>query len=62
MDLNTLRIIMTVISFAVFVGIIAWALAPANRAAFEEASLIPLGDDDNRDEPARTPGKGAYHG
>jgi cytochrome c oxidase cbb3-type subunit 4 len=58
MDLNTLRIIMTVISVAVFIGIIAWALAPANRTAFEEASLIPLADD----EPARTPGKGAYHG
>jgi len=54
MDLNTLRITMTLISFAVFIGIIAWALAPGNRAAFEEASLIPLSDD----EPAATPSKG----
>ncbi len=58
MELNTLRIIMTLVSFAVFIGIIAWALAPANRSAFEEASLIPLSDD----EPARSPGKGGQHG
>ena len=58
MDLNTLRIIMTLISFAVFIGIIAWALAPGNRAAFEEASLIPLSDD----APAVAPAKGVSHG
>jgi len=58
MDLNTLRITMTLISFAVFIGIIAWALAPGNRAAFEEASLIPLSDE----EPAATPAKGISDG
>ena len=58
MELNTLRIIMTLVSFAVFIGIIAWALAPANRAAFNEASMIPLADD----EPLRKPVEGAHHG
>ncbi len=58
MDLNTLRITMTLISFAVFIGIIAWALAPGNRVAFEEASLIPLTDD----EPAAAPAKGVSNG
>ena len=58
MDLNTLRITMTLISFAVFIGIIAWALAPGNRVAFEEASLIPLSDD----EPVAVPDKGVPHG
>lgn len=58
MDINTVRIIMTIVSFAVFAGIIAWALAPANRAAFQEAALIPLADDDT----IIPPGKGARHG
>ncbi len=58
MDLNTLRITMTLISFAVFIGIIAWALAPGNRSAFEEASRIPLSDD----EPVAVPAKGVSHG
>ncbi|MBL8385705.1 MAG: cbb3-type cytochrome c oxidase subunit 3 [Burkholderiales bacterium] len=58
MDLNTLRIIVTVTSFLVFLGIIAWAIAPANRASFERASMIPLNDDDTDS----LPGKGARHG
>ena len=45
MDLNTVRIIITIVSYAVFAGIIAWALAPANRQAFQQAALIPLDDD-----------------
>ena len=61
MDLNTVRIIMTIVSFAVFTGIIAWALAPANRQAFQEAALIPL-DDDAAIPPAQTMTKGARHG
>ena len=58
MELNTLRIIMTLVSFAVFAGIIAWAMAPANRAGFDEAARIPL-DDDDTDHAA---GKGAPNG
>jgi cytochrome c oxidase cbb3-type subunit 4 len=41
MDINTLRILVTVASFAAFVAILAWALAPANRARFESAGRIP---------------------
>ena len=58
MELNTLRIVMTLISFAVFIGIIAWTLAPGNRAAFNAASMIPLADD----EPLPNPVAGARHG
>ena len=61
MDLNTVRIIMTIVSFAVFAGIIAWALAPANRRSFQEAAMIPL-DDDTTTPPAQTMTKGARHG
>ena len=61
MDLNTVRIIMTIISFVVFAGIIAWAMAPANRKSFQEAALIPL-DDDDTIPPAKASMKGARHG
>ncbi len=55
MDLNTLRIITTILSFAVFLGIVAWAMSPANRKSFDTAARIPLVDDDDQLEP----GKGA---
>jgi cytochrome c oxidase cbb3-type subunit 4 len=41
MDINTVRVIVTVVSFAAFVAILAWALAPGNRSRFESAARIP---------------------
>ena len=38
MDINLLRETFTVVSFAVFVGIVAWAWSGANQARFEEAA------------------------
>jgi cytochrome c oxidase cbb3-type subunit IV len=35
----------------IFLGIVAWALWPANRARFRHAASIPLADDD--DEPLK---------
>jgi cytochrome c oxidase cbb3-type subunit 4 len=45
MDVNTLRIIATVVSFVVFIGIWGWAWSRKNRAAFEEAGRIPFEQD-----------------
>jgi len=42
MDINTLRIATTLISFAVFIVIVAWAMHPGARAGFEEAARLPL--------------------
>lgn len=42
MDVTTLRIIMTLTSFGVFLGIAYWAYARANRDRFEEAGRIPF--------------------
>ncbi len=42
MDINLLREVVTVLSFASFVGIVAWALHPGNRERFEEAARLPL--------------------
>jgi len=44
-DINTLRAIVTVLSFAVFIGICWWALSSKRAAAFEEAARLPLDDD-----------------
>ena len=42
MDLDFVRIVVTVLSFAAFLGIVAYAVYPGNRKRFDEASRIPL--------------------
>lgn len=48
MDINTLRIIVTLVSFIAFVGIIAWTLNPRNRAGFEVAERLPFQEEDKK--------------
>ena len=50
MDINTLRSIVTVIAFLVFVGIVIWAWSRRNQAAFDEAARLPFQQDDARRE------------
>ena len=45
MDVNTLRVLATVASFAAFVGIWGWAWARSNRSRFDEAGRIPFEQD-----------------
>ena len=45
MDINDLRTLVTLLSFACFIGIVAWACSPRRREAFREAALLPLEDD-----------------
>jgi cytochrome c oxidase cbb3-type subunit 4 len=45
MDINTLRIAATVVSFVTFIGILAWAYSRRNKAAFEAAGQIPFTQD-----------------
>lgn len=45
MDVNTLRIVATLLAFGAFVGIAAWAYARGNRARFDEAGRIPFEQD-----------------
>ena len=40
-DFNFLRITMTVVSFLVFAGVIAFAVLPQNRRRFERAAQLP---------------------
>ena len=41
-DINLLREIVTVASFSIFAGIVAWAASPRNAKRFEEAAKLPL--------------------
>jgi len=45
MDINDLRVIVTVLSFVAFVGICWWALSSKRKAAFDEAARLPLDED-----------------
>lgn len=42
MHINTLRAIVTLISFAVFIGIVAWAWSRRNKERFADAAQLPL--------------------
>ena len=46
--ITLLRVAVTVVSFAVFVGILAWAASARNRERFEEAARLPFEEGDDR--------------
>jgi cytochrome c oxidase cbb3-type subunit 4 len=48
MDVNDLRIAFTVISFAVFIGIVLWAYSGKRENEFQEAAQLALDDDSPR--------------
>jgi len=45
MDLNDLRMIVTVVTFLTFVGIVAWAYSSRRRQHYEHAARMALDDD-----------------
>jgi cytochrome c oxidase cbb3-type subunit 4 len=45
MDITTLRIVSTLASLAIFVGIWIWAFSRRNRDRFEEAARLPFEQD-----------------
>jgi cytochrome c oxidase cbb3-type subunit IV len=42
MDVNVLRVAVTVVSFIIFVAIVMWAWSHRNKAAFDEAAQLPF--------------------
>jgi cytochrome c oxidase cbb3-type subunit 4 len=48
MDINDLRIVVTLLSFVAFAGIVVWAWSKRNRAAFQEAAMLPFAEEPNR--------------
>ena len=45
MDVNILRIAVTLLSFAAFIGILVFACSRRNAAAFSEAAQLPFLDE-----------------
>jgi len=46
MDLNTVRTIILLVLFVSFIGVCIWAWSKTRKAAFDEASRLPLEEDD----------------
>lgn len=46
MDINVLRSIVTVLTFVVFIAIVAWAWSGRNAKSFDEAAQLPFGQDE----------------
>ncbi len=46
MDVNTLRSVVTVLTFILFLGILVWTLSKRRSEDFEEAAKLPFGQDD----------------
>lgn len=46
MDIGTIQSIWTIVVMVIFVGIIIWAWSGKRRKSFDEASRIPLDDDE----------------
>jgi len=57
MDVNDLRIAVTLLSFVCFAGIVAWTVSRRNKPSFDEAALIPF----TVDEMAPVPARGKSH-
>jgi cytochrome c oxidase cbb3-type subunit 4 len=45
MDVNDLRIVLTVLSFVVFIGIVIWAYSGRRKGQFEEAARLAVDDE-----------------
>ncbi|CDS53250.1 Cytochrome c oxidase subunit CcoQ [Polaromonas sp. CG9_12] len=57
MDINTLRSIVTVATFLVFIGIVAWAWSSRNAKGFDEAAQLPFAQDESVQRPETGQGR-----
>ena len=61
MDLNTLRSLVTLLSFIAFIGVVLWAWSGKNRDRFQQAAMLPFADDNDDPEHAQLPRHRAKH-
>ncbi len=47
MDMVTLRSMMTLIAFVIFLGIIGWAWSSRRKPDFDEAARLPFDEEDD---------------
>jgi cytochrome c oxidase cbb3-type subunit 4 len=45
MDITTMRIVATLVSFAAFIGIVIWVMDRRKSQQFQDAAELPLKDD-----------------
>jgi cytochrome c oxidase cbb3-type subunit 4 len=43
--INLIRTVVTVASFVIFLGLMAWAWSARRKSDFEQAALLPFADD-----------------
>jgi cbb3-type cytochrome oxidase subunit 3 len=55
MDINDLRVAVTVASFLAFLGVVWWAYGAARKLRFEQVARSVLDEDDDGREPQRGP-------
>ncbi|MFZ5556585.1 MAG: cbb3-type cytochrome oxidase subunit 3 [Pseudomonadota bacterium] len=48
MDINDARVVMTVLAFVSFMGIVLWAYSSKSKKRFDEAARLPFDDDERR--------------
>ena len=54
MDYNLLQAVWTIIVMVVFIGIFIWAWGSGRKKKFDEASRIPLDDDESINQTVTT--------
>jgi cytochrome c oxidase cbb3-type subunit 4 len=47
MDIDTLRSILLVIAFALFIAIVLWAYSEHSKAGFDQAAQLPFDEEDD---------------
>ena len=50
MDVNELRIAVTMLSFFAFLGVVVWAWSRRNKTRFDEAANLPFADEQRGDK------------
>lgn len=51
MGIDELRIAVEILSFVAFIGVMVWATARRNKAAFDEAARLPFTDANEGEQP-----------
>jgi cytochrome c oxidase cbb3-type subunit 4 len=51
MGIDELRIAVTIMSFVAFIGVMVWAWSKRNKAAFDEAALLPFTEENEGTRP-----------
>jgi len=49
MDINDLRVVMTVLAFVAFIGIVAWAYGRERKDKFDDAARLPFDSEPGED-------------